>query len=61
MENKERKAYEAAMEEYFANGGKVTVCAIDERSEEAAKSVWGKRKKSKKEVDESAQFAIMYV
>lgn len=54
MENKERKAYEAAMEEYFANGGKVTVCAIDERSEEAAKSVWGKRKKSKKEVDESA-------
>ena len=52
MDSVERKAYEAAVEEFFANGGTVTKCAIGERSEEAATSVWGKRKKkSKKEVD----------
>lgn len=52
MDNIERKAYEAALEEYFAKGKKVTVVPIGERSEEASMSVWGKRKKkSKKEVD----------
>lgn len=54
MDSKERKAYDAAVEEYFANGGTVTKCDIGERSEEGTKSVWGKRKKSKKEVDVSA-------
>ena len=50
MDNIERKAYEAALEEFFANGGTVTKCAIGERSEEAVMSVWGKRKKKSKKV-----------
>ena len=45
MDSIERKAYEAALEEYFAKGKKVTVVPIGERSEESMVSVWGKKKK----------------
>lgn len=52
MDNNEREAYEAAVKEYLAKGGKITVCEPGARSEEVYTSVWGKsKKKPKKEVD----------
>ena len=61
MDSIERKAYEAALEEYFAKGKKVTVVPIGERSEESMVSVWGKKKKktTKEQVDSSLNCAIL--
>lgn len=50
MDNIEKKAYDTALEEYFANGGKVTVCPVNERTEDLVVNVWkrgpGRPKKS---------------
>ena len=52
MDDHERQAYEAAVKEYLAKGGKITVCEPGARSEEVYTNVWGKsKKKTKKEVD----------
>ena len=61
MDSIERKAYEAALEEYFSKGKKVTVVPIGERSEEAVMSVWGKKKKKvdKEQVDSFLNCAIL--
>ena len=44
---------QAAIDEYFANGGKVTVCPINERTEGLELNVWkrgpGRPKKSDKD------------
>ena len=45
-----KKAYDDAIAEYFANGGKVTVCPVNERTEDLVVNVWkrgpGRPKKS---------------
>ena len=50
MDTKEKKAYDDAIAEYFANGGKVTVCPVNERTEDLVVNVWkrgpGRPKKS---------------
>ena len=50
MDTMEKKAFEAALVEYFANGGKVTVCPVNERTEDLVVNVWkrgpGRPKKS---------------
>ena len=50
MDTKEKKAYDEAIAEYFANGGKVTVCPVNERTEDLVVNVWkrgpGRPKKS---------------
>ena len=50
MDTMEKKAYEAALVEYFANGGKGTVCPVNERTEDLVVNVWkrgpGRPKKS---------------
>ncbi|MBL6771329.1 MAG: hypothetical protein ISQ22_08170 [Rhizobiales bacterium] len=55
MDNIEKKAYDTALEEYFANGGKVTVCPVNERTEDLEINVWkrgpGRPKKEKVDKD----------
>ena len=55
MDRLEREAYEAAVKQYLAKGGKITVCEPGARSEEVVTNVWAKAKKKKeklkKEVD----------
>jgi len=52
MDTKEKKAFDAAVAEYFDNGGKVTVCPVNERTEDLEINVWkrgpGRPKKTDK-------------
>ena len=52
MESKEKMAYDAAVAEYLAKGGKVTVCPVNERTEDLEINVWkrgpGRPKKTDK-------------
>ena len=47
----EQAAYEEALAEYFAKGGKVTVCPVNERTEGLIANIWqrgpGRPKKEK--------------
>ena len=40
MDKKEQAAYDAAMAEYFAKGGKVTVCDTNARTEDLVINPW---------------------
>ena len=40
MDKKEQDAYNAAMAEYFAKGGKVTTCPVNERTEGLVTNIW---------------------
>ena len=40
MEKKEQERYDAAMAEYFAKGGKVTTCPVNERTEGLETNIW---------------------
>ena len=50
MDTIQKTKYEEALAEYFANGGKVTVCPVNERTEDLEVNVWkrgpGRPKKS---------------
>jgi hypothetical protein len=56
MDKKEQAAYDAAMAEYFAKGGKITVCPVNERTEDLEVNVWkrgpGRPKKADAEKNE---------
>ena len=40
MDKKEQERYDAAIAEYFANGGKVTTCPVNERTEGLETNMW---------------------
>ena len=40
MESKEKMAYDAAVAEYLAKGGKITVCPVNERTEGLTTNMW---------------------
>ena len=44
---------QAAIDDYFANGGKVTVCPVNERTEGLVTNIWkrGPGRPKKKDVD----------
>ena len=52
MDTMEKKAFDAAVAEYLAKGGKVTVCPVNERTEDLEINVWkrgpGRPKKTDK-------------
>lgn len=51
----EKKAYDAALEEYFAKGGKVTVCPVNERTEDLVINIWkrGPGRPTKKQAEKA--------
>jgi len=40
MDPKEQAAHDAAISEYLANGGKVTTCPVNERTEGLVTNIW---------------------
>ena len=56
MDKKEKDAYNEAVAEYFAKGGKVTTCPLNERTEGLVTNVWkrgpGRPKKADAEKNE---------
>jgi hypothetical protein len=53
MDTMQKKAFDAAVAEYFANGGKVTVCPVNERTEDLEVNIWkrGPGRPAKEKVD----------
>jgi len=53
MDTIEKKAFDAAVAEYFAKGGKVTTCPVNERTEGLETNVWkrGPGRPAKEKVD----------
>lgn len=53
MDTIEKKTYDAALAEYFAKGGKVTVCPPNERTEDLEVNIWkrGPGRPAKEKVD----------
>ena len=61
MDTMQKKAFDAAVAEYFANGGKVTVCPVNERTEDLEVNIWkrGPGRPAKEKVDSSLNRVIL--
>ena len=57
MDKKEQAAYDAAMAEYFAKGGKVTNCTVNERTEGLVTNIWkrGPGRPTKEQAEKAAK------
>ena len=57
MDKLEKERYDAAMAEYFAKGGKVTTCPVNERTEGLVTNIWkrGPGRPTKEQAEKAAK------
>ena len=57
MDKLEKERYDAAIAEYFAKGGKVTTCPVNERTEGLVTNIWkrGPGRPTKEQAEKAAK------